>query len=120
MYNNTISQNAKSIVLSFISDLNSRDFAMARKYVDHKLKFHGMDGEETGANAYFDSLQQMMPEYDVRNIFCEGEDVCLVYNFRVQGIVVFGCGLYHVKNNKIDCLKVVFDPRPLLKLKEQA
>lgn len=116
MYNNNISQNAKNIVLSFIRELNEQDFASARQYVDNNLHFDSVIGMQEGAAAYFKDIKHLLPEYDIKNIFCEGDDVCLIYNFKVSGMVIFGCGLYHVTNNKIDTVKVVFDPRPLLEL----
>ncbi len=115
MYKN-VSQNPKSIVLSFIREVNQHDFASARKYVSDSLQFYSVMGEQQGANAYFTEIKNLQPEYDLKNIFCEGDDVCLVYNFHVSGMIILGCGLYHVKNNKIDCLKIIFDPRPLLDL----
>jgi hypothetical protein len=46
----------------------------------------------------------------------DGEDVCALYDltFSKPAVTLFACGWYHVNRGKIDSIKVIFDPRPLL------
>lgn len=54
-------------------------------------------------------------KYKIKKVFEEGTDVCLLYDINMGGKeTIFTCGWYHLKNNKIKSLKVVFDPRPVL------
>lgn len=46
--------------------------------------------------------------------FVEGQDVCLLYDLKMSGKTIFGCGWYQVADDKIKSLTVVFDPRPFL------
>lgn len=105
---------AKETVLSFIQALNKEDFDAAREYVNEGLTFVGVLGSRTGADAYFTDMKRMKMKYDVKKSFVEGNDVCLLYEFTMEGVTIFGCGWYQLANGKIDSFKVVFDPRPLL------
>jgi hypothetical protein len=59
-------------------------------------------------------MKKMKLKYDVQKAFVDGDDVCLFYDLRISGHTIFGCGWYHLENDKISSLKVLFDPRPLL------
>jgi hypothetical protein len=71
-------------------------------------------GSRNGATAYFNDMEKMKLKYDVKKSFVSGNDVCLLYDITMSGITIFGCGWYHVQCNKINSLKVVFDPRPVI------
>lgn len=55
-----------------------------------------------------------MPEFVVRSLSANGEDVCLFYDLTLSGATIFGCGWYEVRGGKINSLEVIFDPRPVL------
>ncbi|MFT3680757.1 MAG: nuclear transport factor 2 family protein [Ferruginibacter sp.] len=110
----TLLRSAKDIVLSFIRELNVQNFNAAKEYVDENIRFEGAMGSRYGIDAYFTGIQQMRLEYNIKKIFTDGDDVCLMYDFTTSGITIFGCGWYHVKDEKIDVLKVIFDPRSIL------
>lgn len=110
---------SKEIVLSCINALNKEDFDKARMYMNDDMIFEGVLGSRNGADAYFKDMKQMKLKYDIIKAFSNGDDVCLIYNVHMGQSVVFGCGLYHVKDNRIDSLKVVFDPRPVLEAQQK-
>jgi len=115
MENNVATRaNAKEIVMSCIKALNEEDFKIARKYITEDFSFMGVLGSRDGAEAYFSDMEKMKLKYDIKKVFVNENDVCLLYDLTMSGIVLFGCGWYHVKGDKIDSLKVVFDPRPIL------
>ncbi|MDJ1495410.1 nuclear transport factor 2 family protein [Cytophagaceae bacterium DM2B3-1] len=104
----------KETVLSFIEALNKEDFALARRLVHDDLTFIGALGTRNGADAYFADMERMKMKYVIQRAFVEGNDVCLLYDFTIDGITVFGCGWYQLIDNRIRSFKVIFDPRPLL------
>ena len=120
MANDTVTRtNAKEIVMSCVKALNEEDFKTARKYTTEDFSFVGVLGSRNGAAAYFNDMEKMKLKYDVKKVFVNGDDVCLLYDLTMSGITLFGCGWYHIKGDKINSLKVVFDPRPVLELSEK-
>ena len=110
----TTKTNAKEIVLSCVKALNEEDFKTARKYMTEDFSFIGVLGSRDGAAAYFNDMEKMKLKYDIKKAFVDGNDVCLLYDLTMSGVTLFGCGWDHVTGDKIDSLKVVFDPRPIL------
>jgi limonene-1,2-epoxide hydrolase len=106
---------AKQIVIRFINALNNEDFESAKDYADDAMKFDGVLGSRDSAAAYFADMERMKFEYDVKKVFADGNDVCLLYDINMGGgTTIFTLGWYKVKDSKICSLKVVFDPRPVL------
>ena len=106
----------KEIVLSFLKAIQEQDYIAARSYVTDNVSFYAPDGSPLkGAEAYFKGLEPLRLKYDVKKVFSEGNDVCVIYdiNFSARQVVVFACGLYQFENSKISSIRVVFDPRPL-------
>ena len=105
---------AKEVVLACVDAITKEDFQLARTYVSPDMHFDGVLGSRDGLEAYFLDMEKMRLKYDVKKVFVDGNDVCLLYNIFLAGAEVFCCGLYHVEAGKIRSLKVVFDPRPVL------
>jgi limonene-1,2-epoxide hydrolase len=106
---------AKELVTAFVTALNNEDFAAARSYLTDDMKFIGVLGTRDGGDAYINDMQRMKIKYNVQKTFADGNDVCLLADIAISGTTIFNCGWYQVAGNKIKSLKVVFDPRPLLK-----
>jgi|SRR5882762_4940134 len=105
---------AREVVLSFIEAMNNLDYKKAREYVHDELYFIGVMGTRNGAEAYFRDMEKMKFQYAVQKAFEDGDDVCLWYDITMSGKSIFSSGWYHVEEGRINWLKVVFDPRPLL------
>lgn len=105
---------ANDVVLSFIKALNDEDFATARKCTSDDLKFVGVMGERDGAEAYFTDMERMKLKYDIKRVFSDGDDVCIFYDIDMSGKTIFSCGWYHIVEGKVNSIRVLFDPRPLL------
>lgn len=110
----TTTASAKYTVMSFLKCLNEEDFDGARKCVDDDLKFDGVMGARSGADAYFNDMKDMKLKYHLLKTFADGTDVCVLYDVTMDGISIFSCGWYQVEHHKIISIRVVFDPRPLL------
>jgi predicted ester cyclase len=109
--------NAQDMVLACVDALNREDFAEARKHIRDDFSFVGVMGSRNGADAYFRDMEQMKVKYAVKKVFVDGPDVCLLYDVTLSGTSIFGCVWYQVEDEKIRSLRVVFDPRPLLREK---
>jgi limonene-1,2-epoxide hydrolase len=106
----------KEIVLSFLKAIEEQDYKTARSYVTDNVSFYAPDGSPLeGSEDYFKGLEPLHLKYDVKKVFSEGNDVCVIYDitFSARQVVVFACGLYQVQNSKINSIRVLFDPRPL-------
>jgi limonene-1,2-epoxide hydrolase len=112
---------AKETVVSFLTALNDEDFKRARSFVDESLKFVGALGTRDGAEAYFKDMEQMRLKYGLKKVFSDGDDVCVLYeiNFGRPPEPILTCGWYKVHNGKINSLRTIFDPRPLLQPPKQ-
>ena len=109
---------AKEVVLSFLDALNDEDYESAKKLVTDDMQFKGVLGERDGADAYFADMEKMRLQYDILKVFEDEKDVCVFYNIDMSGKTVFCCGWYHVEEGKIDSIRVIFDPRPVLEGKK--
>jgi hypothetical protein len=78
------------------------------------MTFEGVLGSRNGAEEYFRDMRKMGLQYDIKHVFVNADDVCLLYNLNISDKTIFCCGLYHLEGGKISSLKVVFDPRPIL------
>ena len=105
---------ARDAVMSFINALNAQDYETARKYTQDDMQFVGVLGERDGAEAYFKDMKKMRLQYEIRKIFVDEDDVCLLYDIDMSGKKIFTCGWYHVEEGKINSIHVIFDPRPVL------
>jgi SnoaL-like domain len=107
--------------VSFLTALNDEDFTGARSCVDEGLKFVGALGTRDGAEAYFKDMESMRLKYELRKVFSDGDDVCVLYeiDFRRTPEPILTCGWYKVHNGKISSIRTIFDPRPLLQPPKQ-
>ena len=110
----TKTEAAKEVVLSFIDALNQEDFEAARKLSDDDLVFKGVMGSRNSAKAYFADMKKMKLKYKILKAFADGDDVSVFYNIDMSGKSILTSGWYHLKDGKIDSIKVIFDPRPIL------
>jgi limonene-1,2-epoxide hydrolase len=109
--------NPKEVVRSFLDALNKQDLKAARGRMNDALRFTAPDGAPIeGADAYLAGWKPLGLSYAIRKTFVDGEDVCALYDltFSKPAVTLFACGWYHVNRGKIDSIKVIFDPRPLL------
>ena len=106
---------AGKIVLAFIDALNNEDFNRARHYVTNNMVFEGVLGSRNGADAYFNDMEKMRLKYNIEKVFKDEDDVCLFYNIEMSGKTIFSAGWYRIIDGKINSIRVVFDPRPIIK-----
>jgi hypothetical protein len=106
------------IVLALAQALNDHDLDLARTYLTDDLSFEGVFGSSIGAEAYLKTLSSIRAHQNVKKTFVDGDDVCALYDLSIAAfpdVLMFGCGWFQLKNQKIHTIRVVFDPRPLSK-----
>lgn len=109
-------QTAKDIVIKFLSALNDEDFETAGECLAEDMTFDGVMGKRNSAESYIADMKKMKFKYDIQKTFEDKNDVCVLYNIDMSGeATIFTCGWYQLSYGKIKKLKVIFDPRPLLK-----
>jgi len=103
---------ARDVVTSYIAAMDSRDFAAAKNYLDETVFIKGPGGEAfRSPDDFLKMMEQQRGRYDIKKIFIDGDDVCLLYNFVTEQVTAFFCSWYQVKNGKIASIQTIFDPR---------
>ena len=117
------SSNAKKVVLSYLKALNDQDFKVARSYLKDNMTFQAPIASHNNADAYFKENERLRSEYGikkvlyaVKKVLVDGDDVCVFFDFNIGSVLLFASGWFQVENGKISSIRVVFDPRPIVKL----
>ncbi len=103
---------AKNVVTSYINALDGQDYDKALGYLHDRVRVRGPAGETFGKPMDFIAmLRQYRGKYDVKKVFADGSDVCVLYNLVTTAATVFMSSWYQVKDGKIVSIHTVFDPR---------
>lgn len=104
---------AKETVMSYIEAMGNREYAIVRNYLADNVRVKGPSGEAfRSPNEFLNMMQQQSGKYDIKKVFADGNDVCLLYDFVTPKVTTFFCSWYQVKEGKITSIQTVFDPRP--------
>ena len=102
----------KEIVLSYIKAMVGRDYASARTCLADSVRVKGPSGEVfRSPDDFLKMMQQQSGKYDIKKVFVDGSDVCLLYDFVTPKVTTFFCSWYQVSDGKIASIQTVFDPR---------
>jgi hypothetical protein len=103
--------NAREVVMSYIQALDKRDYAAAREYLQDSVLIKGPAGEAfRSPDDFLKMMEQQLGRYDIKKVFVDGDDVCLLYDFATEKATVFFCSWYQVKVGKIASIRTIFDP----------
>jgi limonene-1,2-epoxide hydrolase len=105
-------------VTAFLKALNAGDFKKARRYLSDDVNFIGVMGTRDGGDNYISDMEKMKFKYDIKKIWGDEDDVAVFYDIDMGKATIFCSGWYHLSNGKINAIKVIFDPRPLLEGKK--
>jgi limonene-1,2-epoxide hydrolase len=105
-------QDAKEAVMAYIKAMGDRDYAAARNYLGDNVRVKGPGGESfRSPDEFLKMMEQQRGKYDIKKVFVDGSDVCLLYDFVTPKVTTFFCSWYQVKDGKISTIQTVFDPR---------
>ena len=104
---------SKELVISYIRALDAQNYEDARNYLSDNIRIRGPAGETFGNSKQFvDMLKRYQGKYDVKKIFSDSNDVCLIYDLITNIATVFTCSWYTVDGGKISSIQTIFDPTP--------
>ena len=107
-----IHQDPKKVVMSYINALDSQEYDRALEYLHEQVKVRGPAGETFGKPMDFIAmLRQYHGKYDIKKVFADGDDVCVLYDLLTTPATVYMSSWYQVKNGEIVSINTVFDPR---------
>jgi len=102
----------REIVMSYIQALDNQRYEEAAGLLHEDVRIRGPAGESFGKPVDFvDMLRRYRGRYDVRKVFDEGADVCVLYYIKTAEVTVYMSSWYQVKEGKIVSIQTVFDPR---------
>jgi limonene-1,2-epoxide hydrolase len=111
----TQNQNPREVVMSYIKAMDTRDFESARNYLGENVLVKGPAGEAfRSPDEFLSMMQKQQGKYNMKKVFVDGNDVCLLYDFVTKAVTTFFCSWYQVKEGKIVSIQTVFDPRPFV------
>ena len=98
--------------MSYIEALDDQRYEEALGFLHDEVRIRGPAGETFGKPLDFiEMLRKYRGRYDIKKMFAEGEDVCLLYDLLTVGPTVYMSSWYQVKDGKIVAIRTIFDPR---------
>ena len=103
---------AKETVMGYVGALDRREYEKALDYLHERVRVKGPAGETFGKPLEFiEMLRKYQGKYDIKKVFDDGNDVCVLYDLTTDGPAVYMSSWYQVKEGKIVSIQTVFDPR---------
>lgn len=103
---------AKDIVLSYIQALDSLNYNEAKSYLNDKIKIFGPAGEQfSSPTDFINMLQNFKGKYDIKKVFTDSGEVCVLYDLITESVVAFMSSWYQLENDKIVSIKTIFDSK---------
>ena len=120
--NESSAKSAKEIVMEYLQALVERqDFQSARSYISDNISYVSPLNSFDRAEPYLKYNEHLnLPKFDIKKVFVDGQDVCLLYELNVgtPPVTLLVCGWFHVNDDgKISSLRLAFDPRPFVQQK---
>jgi len=117
--NESFAKGAKEIVMEYMQALvDRRDFKSARGYISDNISYMSPLNSFDRAEPYLKYNEHLkLPPFDIKKVFVNGQDVCLLYEMNVgtPPVTVLVCTWFHVNDDgKINSLRLAFDPRPFI------
>ncbi len=104
-------RDSRNLVMAYIGALDSQDYGGALRLLDEHVRIRGPAGETFGRPLDFiEMFRKYRGKYDVKKVFAEGDDVCVLYDLKTTGPTVFMSSWYQVRDEKIVSIHTVFDP----------
>jgi hypothetical protein len=102
----------KEVVMSYIGALDNQRYEEALSLLDANVRIKGPAGESYGKPTDFiEMLKKYRGKYNIKKVFADGGDVCVLYDLATTGPTVYMSSWYHVKDGKVVSIQTVFDPR---------
>lgn len=97
--------------MSYIRALDDQKYEEAMALLHEEVRIRGPAGETFGKPREFvEMLRKYRGSYDLKKVFDEGPDVCVLYDLVAGESKVYMSSWYQVKEGKIVSIQTVFDP----------
>lgn len=105
------SASPKEVVNRYIMALHEQRYEDALALLQDDVKIRGPAGESYGKPLNFiQMLRAYRARYDVKKVFTEGADVCVLYDLIIGDSPVYTSSWYQVRDGKIASINTIFDP----------
>ena len=114
---NSNTYTADAVVAQYFAAFRSGDFATARRLLKDDLSFNGPIDTFNNADDLIKSLSGLAPIVKgIQNekVVADGDDVATFYDMLTPMGSARIAEWHHVRDGKIDAIKVYFDPRPFV------
>ena len=102
----------KEVVLSYIRALDGGKYDEALAHLHERVRIRGPAGEAYGKPTDFiEMLRKYKGRYDIKKVFADGNDVCVLYDLATTGPTVYMSSWYQVEDGVIVSINTIFDPR---------
>ena len=99
--------------------MNNHDYKAARMFLnDDFSSVTPMDSYEV-PEQFLEDAAGTNATYEVRKVFSDGDDVCILFDTSMPMHAIFTCGWYHVEGGKIDSIRLVFDASPFANMNDR-
>lgn len=100
------------MVMKYIGHLDKQEYDRALACLDEKVRIRGPGGESFGKPFDFiDMLRRYRGRYDLKKVFSDGADVCVLYDLVTAGASVYMASWYQVEEGRIVSIRTAFDPQ---------
>lgn len=97
--------------MSYLEALGGQRYEKALDFLHEDVRIRGPAGETFGKPLDFiEMLRRYRGKYDVKKVFVDGTDVCVLYDLVIGDSAVFMSSWYQVRDGKIASVHTVFDP----------
>ena len=107
-------------VTRFYAAMQRGDYAAARQCLGEPFVFVGWFDRFDDPDAYIDAIKRLrgfVVKFDVRKVFVEGDDVCLIYDAHtIRGDVSPVAGWFRLRDGKIAEIHIITDSRPFVEV----
>jgi ketosteroid isomerase-like protein len=110
-------ETAEAVVARYFAAFGSGDTKTARQLLNDNLSFNGPFDTFSNADDLIKALGALAPVVkgiQQRKVMVDGDDVATFYEMITPMGTSPVAEWHHVKNGKIDAIRVYFDPRPFV------
>ena len=102
----------REVVLAYLKAMDDRNYSAVKNYLSDHVAVKGPSGEAfRSRDEFMEMMQKQQGKYDLKKVFVDGKDVCVLYDFVIPAARVFFASWYIVSEGKISSIQTVFDPR---------
>lgn len=116
-------KNPEAIALAYLDAVGAKDLARVEALVHPEIRFVGPASNLTGVQdllAAFRRIGAVHVRNDIKRVFSDGNEVCVIYDFVTDAIgVVPTIEWLRIENGRIRSVNLYYDQVPWMTLREE-